>query len=145
MRRVAAEWGLRLMKNKIPQKWYIINEHWIENTEEYRVKQRVILTNNLKKYCVVEKDGSYYLKNNMYCENVYSFVKEWCVDTMSCLFTVESKNGSFRCVGNLNRCFAFVNLMKDELKWKDWIWTNQKFGKVDYIEITKNVDQEEEF
>ena len=133
------------MKNKIPQKWYIINEHWIENTEEYRVKQRVILTDNLKKYCVVEKNGNYYLKNNMYFEPVYSFVKDWCADTMSCLFTVEAKDGRFRCVGNLNRCFAFVDLMKDELKWEDWIWTNQKFGKVDCIETTKNVDQEEEF
>ena len=145
MHRVAVEWGLRLMKNKIPQKWYIINEYWIENTEEYRVKQRVILTNSLKKYCVVEKDGSYHLKNNVYFEIVYSFVKDWCADTMSCLFTIESKNGGFRCTGNLNRCFAFVDFMKDELKWEDWIWTNQKFGKVDYIEITKNVDQEEEF
>lgn len=33
--------------------------------------------------------------------------------------------------------------MKDELKWEDWIWTNQKFGKVDYIEITKEVDEDE--
>lgn len=133
------------MKNKIPQKWYIINEYWIENAKEYRVKQRVILTSDLKKHCVVEKDGSYHLKDNMYSETVYSFVKDWCADTMSCLFTVEAKNGRFRCVGNLNRCFAFVDLMKDELKWEDWIWTNQKFGKVDYIEIAENVAQEVEF
>ena len=143
MRQAVEGWESRLTKNKIPQKWYIINEHWIENTEEYRVKQRVILTNNLKKYCVVEKDGSYHLKNNMYYETVYSFVKDWCADTMSCLFTVESKNGGFRCTGNLNRCFAFVDFMKDELKWEDWIWINQKFGKVDYIEITKEVDEDE--
>ena len=143
MHQVVVEWGLKLMKNKIPQKWYIINEHWRESTEEYRVKQRVILTNNLKKYCVVEKDGRYHLKNNMYFETVYSFVKDWCADTMSCLFIVESKNGGFRCTGNLNRCFAFVDLMKDELKWEDWIWTNQKFGKVDYIETTKEVDEDE--
>ena len=143
MRQVVEGWELRLMKNKIPQKWYIINEYWIENTEEYRVKQRVILTNSLKKYCVVEKDGSYHLKNNVYFEIVYSFVKDWCADTVSCLFTIESKNGGFRCTGNLNRCFAFVDFMKDELKWEDWIWTNQKFGKVDYIEITKEVDEDE--
>ncbi len=133
------------MRNKSLQRWYVVSEHWIENSENYRVKQRVTLTNSLNNYKVFEENNFYHLKKNVYYEVAYPFVKEWCLETASCFFVVESKNEAYKCTGNLDTCFAFIELMKDKVGEVEWVWTNNKFGKIDNIEEVENPEQDIEF
>lgn len=129
MHRAVVEWGLSLMKNK---KWYIVVKYWIdENDYHFRINHWTVLTND-KNYDVVlgeshideidpNGDWSQIPKNQ---------------------FTVSSKDGWYKFVGNLKQCLDFIekiNKINNTERWKDWERSN---GKYENIEIDIEEDEE---
>lgn len=125
MHRAVVEWGLSLMKNK---KWYIVVKYWIdENDYHFRINHWTVLTND-KNYDVVSGESHI---------DEIDPNGDWSQIPKN-QFTVSSKDGWYKFVGNLKQCLNFIekiNKINNTERWKDWEWSN---GKYENIEIEED-------
>ena len=122
MRRVAAEWGLRLMKNK---KWYIVIKYWFdENDYHCRLNHWTILTN--------DKDYDK-LKGESHIEEIDPRDKQW-MNNPKNQFRIERKDGYYIFTGNLKKCLDFIDKISGIEGLENWEWSNGKYGAIE-IEV----------